>query len=192
MTPKKSLMLFSTELVKLLILFFSEIRNIGKDLITGLWKGINDKLTWLKNKIKSFTSSVLNSIKDFFGVNSPSKETAWIGDMLDQGLAKGVTDNANAPIRAMQQVSSGVLDAATGNVGGIGFERQLSARRAPVGAAVGMVGDNSTLAAKLDGIYERLGRLQMVTDTGVLVGEMLDKIDAALGNKQMLAARGVS
>lgn len=170
---------------------FSEIRNIGKNLIAGLWNGINDKLTWLKKKIKSFTSAVLDSIKDFFGVNSPSKETAWIGDMLDQGLAKGVTDNAKAPIRAMQQVSSGVLDAAAGNVGGIGFERQLATRRSPVGAAIGMASDNSTLAAKLDGIYERLGHLQIVLDTGTLVGETLDLIDAGLATNQLLRARGV-
>ena len=50
---------------------------------------------------------------------------------------------------------------------------------------------NTEVLSKLDGIYERLGRLQMVTDTGALVGEMLDKIDAGLGEKQLLGARGV-
>ncbi len=50
---------------------------------------------------------------------------------------------------------------------------------------------NMEVLSKLDGIYERLGRLQMVTDTGALVGEMLDKIDAGLGEKQLLGARGV-
>lgn len=51
--------------------------------------------------------------------------------------------------------------------------------------------DMSALYSRLDGIYERLGRLQVVLDTGALVGETVDQYDAALAERQMLAARGV-
>lgn len=44
---------------------------------------------------------------------------------------------------------------------------------------------------KLDGIYERLGRLKWITDTGVLVGELIDDIDKQLGKHQVYVARGV-
>ena len=47
------------------------------------------------------------------------------------------------------------------------------------------------LNKKLDGIYERLGRIKMVTDTGALVGEIIDEVDMALGEKQLLESRGV-
>lgn len=50
---------------------------------------------------------------------------------------------------------------------------------------------DEAMLRKLDDIYERLGRLQMVTDTGALVGEMIDKIDAGLADRQLLSARGV-
>ena len=53
------------------------------------------------------------------------------------------------------------------------------------------IGDNRALLDKLDGIYDRLNRLQIVLDTGTLVGETIDKIDAGLGNVQSLRARGV-
>lgn len=53
------------------------------------------------------------------------------------------------------------------------------------------IGDNSALLSKLDGIYERLNRLQIVLDTGTLVGETIDKIDAGLATRQLLSARGV-
>ena len=56
-----------------------KVLSIGSDLVTGLWNGVNNKLQWLKNKIKSFTKSVLDSIKGFFVVKSPSRETAGIG-----------------------------------------------------------------------------------------------------------------
>ena len=50
---------------------------------------------------------------------------------------------------------------------------------------------SEALLSKLDNIYERLDRLQIVLDTGALVGETIDKIDAGLATKQLLSARGV-
>ena len=168
-----------------------KVLTVGKDLVTGLWNGINNKLSWLKNKIKSFTNSVLDGIKSFFGVHSPSTETAWIGEMLDEGLAQGVTDAAKVPVKAMQRVSGSVLSAAQGDINGLQLQRSLSGHTYGGAAAASAAGGNASLLAKLDGIYERLGRLQIVLDTGTLVGETLDKIDAGLAGKQLLAARGV-
>lgn len=91
----------------------AQVLSVGRNLVEGLWNGINDKLLWLKDKIKSFTESVLDSIKHFFGVNSPSKKTAWIGDMLDQGLASGLLDNMRSRA-GHASVSDGVLSAAGG------------------------------------------------------------------------------
>jgi phage-related protein len=169
----------------------TKVLSVGKDLVTGLWKGVKDKLSWLKDKLSGFASSVLDGIKSFFGIKSPSREMAWVGDMLDQGLAKGVEDSANDPIKAMQRVSSGVLDAAAGDVGGIGFERQLHRTGSAAVAAAGGLGDTSALLAKLDGIYERLGRLQVVMNGRTVVGEIVDEMDAALGTRRALTARGV-
>lgn len=167
-----------------------KVADVGKNLVTGLWNGVQNKFEWLKSKLKSFASGVLDGIKKFFGVHSPSRETAWIGEMLDEGLGEGITDAADTPIRAMQRVSGGVLDAASG-MGGVGFERSLASRAYSSAPAASAAGGNSALLAKLDGIYERLGRLQIVLDTGTLVGETLDKIDAGMAHKQLLAARGV-
>ena len=50
---------------------------------------------------------------------------------------------------------------------------------------------DDALLRKLDGIYERLGRLQIVLDNGTLIGESIDLIDAGLADKQLLTSRGV-
>jgi hypothetical protein len=115
---------------------------------------------------------------------------AWAGQMLDEGLAKGIADHAKAPTRAAQRMTGSVLDAANG---GLAFERSLQQSRiaSAASAAAGGQGDTSALLAKLDGIYERLGRLQVVMDSGALVGETIDKIDRALATRQLLTARGV-
>ena len=51
--------------------------------------------------------------------------------------------------------------------------------------------NEGALLSKLDRIYDRLNRLQVVLDNGTLVGEILDDIDAGLADKELLKARGV-
>ena len=73
----------------------SNIIQIGRDLITGLWNGINDKVAWLKSKV----SGVVNKIKswftgkDGFDEHSPSLWSQGVGEYIDEGLAIGI-DNA--------------------------------------------------------------------------------------------------
>lgn len=165
----------------------SKVLSIGRDLVTGLWSGITNKLQWLKDKISGFASSVLGSIKSFFGVNSPSKETAWIGDMLDQGLAEGLLDNMKDPVKAMQKVTTGVLGAA-GEVDGITLTRQLQASTAATTA--GQLADSGILS-KLDSILSAIERGQIITlDGEALVGATYERYDTKLGQRRVLAARG--
>lgn len=55
---------------------FKGIVNIGKNLIEGLWNGIKGAKDWLINKIKSLCNDALGAIKNFFGIQSPSKVMA--------------------------------------------------------------------------------------------------------------------
>ena len=164
----------------------SKVLSIGANLVTGLWNGVNNKLAWLKSKISSFASSVLSSIKSFFGVHSPSTETAWIGEMLDQGLAEGVLDNADAPIKAMHDVTGGVLGAAQG-FDGMSVERSLQNNSAAAQAAASSAG----MADKLDKILAAIERGQILTIDGKqLVGQTAAMYDNELGRRRALAARG--
>lgn len=165
----------------------SKVLSIGGDLVSGLWNGITNKLQWLKNKISGFASSVLGSIKSFFGVNSPSKETAWIGDMLDQGLAEGLLDNMKDPVKAMQKVTTGVLGAA-GEVDGLTLTRQLQASTAATAASQWA---DSGILGKLDSILAAIERGQIITlDGEALVGATYERYDTKLGQRRVLAARG--
>lgn len=166
----------------------SKLASIGGDLVTGLWNGLNNKLAWLKSKIKSFTSSVLGSIKSFFGVNSPSKETAWIGDMLDQGLAKGILDHMRDPVAAMGEVAGGVLAAAQAP-DGLALDRQI--QTAGSAAAAAASAPDATLLGKLDKILSAIEAGQVIAlDGKKLVGETFRQYDAKLGQQRDLAVRG--
>lgn len=96
---------------------FTEIKDIGSNLVTGLWNGINNKIQWIKDKIAGFGTTILNSIKSIFGIHSPSKETAEIGDYLVQGLAKGIEDTTGLAIAAVNDLCGNVEDAFNPSLG---------------------------------------------------------------------------
>lgn len=159
-----------------------KVLSIGGNLVSGLWNGIGNKLGWLKSKISSFTQSVLSSIKSFFGVHSPSTETAWIGDMLDQGLAQGIARSADAPEAAMQKVAGGVLNTAQADLNGLTMSRQIDANFGGTGSSIG---------SKLDKILAAIESGQILTiDGDALVGATATRMDQRLGQRRALAARG--
>ncbi len=171
-----------------------KVLSIGGDLVAGLWNGINDKFSWLKSKVKSFASGVLDGIKNAFGVHSPAesrgglKTTDYVGEMLDEGLANGLLDNADTPVAAMRRVSGSVLGAASAPVDGLTLSRQLSR---PAALNVAPAASESGLGAKLDSILAAIERGQvLMLDGDALVGATASKMDNKLGQRRALAARG--
>ena len=61
--------------------------DIGKNLVQGLWNGINNAKDWVLNKIRGFGESILKGIKSFFGIASPSK---LFEEQVGKNLALGV------------------------------------------------------------------------------------------------------
>ena len=132
---------------------------------------------------------LVDKAKKALGINSPSKVFAQVvGKAIPEGIAKGVDDNTDIADNAVQDMTDDLTNQAV-NLNGATINRKL-ATTFSMGSA-NMSNDNSALLSKLDGIYERLSRLQIVLDTGTLVGEAIDKIDAGLATKQLLSARGV-
>lgn len=80
-----------------------KIREIGGNLIEGLWNGIKSMGTWLKDKLSSFADSVVEDIKGFFGIHSPSRVFKnVIGKNLALGLGEGFTEQMKNVSREMQ------------------------------------------------------------------------------------------
>jgi hypothetical protein len=82
----------------------SQMWNIGKELIMGLWNGIASLKDWLWDSVKSVFSGVINGVKKFLGINSPSKVFAEIGDSMGEGVGVGF-------VGAMDEVSRQMQDA---------------------------------------------------------------------------------
>lgn len=89
-----------------------KIKSIGSDIVKGLWNGINDMAGWIKEKISGFGDGVLDSLKDFFGIHSPSKLMAdEVGKWLPAGIAVGIDKNAKSVMSAMKDLTANTLGA---------------------------------------------------------------------------------
>lgn len=91
---------------------FKGVIDIGKNIVEGLWNGINDRVNWLGNKISNFCENALQGIKDFFGIESPSKVMAnQVGNYMAEGIGVGFGKTMPSVISQMQDKLAGVTDA---------------------------------------------------------------------------------
>lgn len=100
-----------TALVNALGEGISQFAEIGANLVRGLWDGIQSLAGWIWDKVSSWASDLWNGILDFFGIASPSRQMAWVGEMLMEGLSSGITDNGDDAIDASQEIAENVLNA---------------------------------------------------------------------------------
>lgn len=177
-----------TAIVKGLKDGISDMAEVGLDLVKGLWNGIKDAGAWILEKIKGFAGDIVDGIKGFFGIASPSKVFRdQIGKNLALGMAEGIEDNVDAPLDAMSDLSDDLLGQA-GELNGLTFERNLNTT---FGGAQQAAEAQNGLLGKLDKILDAIEKGQFITlDGNLLVGGTLDLIDAKLGQRRIMAARG--
>lgn len=99
----------------------SKLLDIGSDIVEGLWNGISNMSSWISSKISSFGEGVLGGIKDFFGINSPSKVMAdEVGKWIPEGIAVGIEKNAKSALNTMKDLAvNSVSTARSGLAGGV-------------------------------------------------------------------------
>lgn len=87
-------------------------KDIGRNLIEGLWSGISGSFNWIKSKISGWVGNVLSFIKKLFGINSPAKTTMEDGKYLAQGLGVGFDKELDSVYNDMQRA----IDLETGKM----------------------------------------------------------------------------
>ena len=79
--------------------------NLGYNIVRGIADGITKFGDWVKSAILNLVNSAWESVKEFFGIESPSKLMKWAGQMIDEGLAKGISDNSDDVQDAMDELN---------------------------------------------------------------------------------------
>lgn len=111
------------------------LASVGGDLVKGLWNGISGQVDWILGKVKSFGSSILNGIKSFFGIHSPS---TLFRDEVGVNLGLGVGEGFSS---TMSDVSKQMQDAIPTS-----FNTDVSLNNSGLAASVS---DNTTYANSL-------------------------------------------
>lgn len=96
---------------------------VGKNVLMGLWNGINDKVGWLKSKVKGVVDKIKSWFtgKDGFDTHSPSKWSEMIGSYVMDGLGNGFENN-NTAIRAARKAANSIKDAITDEISKVNAE----------------------------------------------------------------------
>ncbi len=101
----------------------SGFADVGKNIIDGLWNGIQSGWNWLTDKVSSLAKGLLDAAKSALGIASPSKEFRKIGEFCVAGFNDGIDDlmdgnrlasNINASLGTIQANVSG------GQINGVG------------------------------------------------------------------------
>ena len=168
----------------------AKIKEVGKNLVKGLWQGISDAKAWLMEKIEGFSSSVLDGIKGFFGIHSPSTVLEnEVGKNMILGLVRGIKRNAYSAINAMRELGTDVMsvfDLDVSSSGALG--RALYSPSPAIFSTTGA--DISSVAGKLDAILGAIKEGKIIAlDGDKLVGGTIGRINTELGAGLILAGR---
>ena len=91
--------------------FVGAMASAAGNLIKGLIKGIGNGTKAVINKIKEICSGALDAVKKFFGIASPSKVMAQMGNYMMQGLENGIASAGAGVVSEAQKVNEAVANA---------------------------------------------------------------------------------
>lgn len=128
--------------------YLSDMADIGLNLIKGLWNGIKNAEAWLRDKISGFFGGVVDSIKDFFGIASPSKLMRdQVGRFIAQGIWVGFNeedpmDQINRDLKYGMKKLDTTMTLSGGYYSGIDYDKMAQATTdafvdANIGVSVG-------------------------------------------------------
>lgn len=130
------------DLLEAILTFFAQgivfFRDAGINWVKGIWQGISEKWTWLKNKITGWISNIksLFTGKDGFDTHSPSKWSEEVFENVMKGAENGLADGEKGLSRTAQTITDDLKDtlAAGMDLSDIGAELQAGMATVKVAA----------------------------------------------------------
>lgn len=92
--------------------FGSLLIDVGKNLVSGLWKGIQNSWDDLINNIEGLGGGIVDAMKGVLGIKSPSRVFAGIGANIGAGMKQGIAGSIPSVESAMGKLAG----VATGSI----------------------------------------------------------------------------
>lgn len=160
-------------------------KSVGKDILRGIAKGLTSAGNIILEAVKDVAGGALSAIKKLLGIKSPSRVFRdQVGKMIDLGLAAGIEKNVGVVTNSMKELSAA-------SVGMINTDFSIGA---PMTFQKSPAEDDYLLQQiyELVGYYlPQLANMKLVTDTGVLIGELAPGMNYELGRLLKKEERGI-
>lgn len=159
---------------------WENMTEIGRRIVEGIWEGMKGATEWLKDLIKGWVGDVTEFLKWLFGIHSPSSVMRdQIGKFLPEGIAVGIEANADSVYAEMDAMREKVAEPFDVSVVGSNNIQQ------------GQYGfSDARIVDALENMKEYIANINIMLNTGEMVGALTPRIDMQLGRTQMLKARG--
>nr|DAP36894.1 MAG TPA: tail tape measure protein [Caudoviricetes sp.] len=143
------------------------VLDVGANIVRGVWEGISNSIGWLRDKVSGWVHGIMQDIKGFFGIHSPSRLMRdEVGKYLAEGIGVGFEDEmGNVSKQMIDAMPSSDAFAQTYDLGGVSAAQQAS----------NGYGSQSNL---IDAIVDALENVRVVLDDEV-AGRFVKKTVAA-------------
>ncbi|MER6171366.1 hypothetical protein [Streptosporangium sp. NPDC001681] len=83
------------------------LTSAGRDLLAGLWQGVQAAGAWLKQQLLGFFRNIMPDwVREALGIASPSKVFAAIGRMLPAGMAVGIQQASGLVMSSLDKLTT--------------------------------------------------------------------------------------
>lgn len=101
-----------------------KFKEIGSNIVTGIWDGISSGWNWLTDKVKSLADSLIKAAKEALDINSPSRVFSqevgrWIPPGIGNGIEKAMPDLQKQVDSEMEKLAARMQMAVAVETGGI-------------------------------------------------------------------------
>lgn len=177
----------AVDIVSGIVKFFKDIDlfQVGKDIISGLVKGIGSMAGAVGSAVESIASGIPAGVKKLLGIHSPSRVMMALGEFTGEGFAIGVGDMQ----KMVSQASAKLANAALIDGGSLGAISVAPIRRnSGAAAATTASSSDSKLDLLLAAIQKRTGRRDPVEvvinmDGRVVARQLVDPMEMELQRK---------
>ena len=152
--------------------------GIGSQIMQGVANGIRNGASNIVNAAKNAAKSAFEAAKNFLGIKSPSKLFRdKIGKMMAKGMELGFED----------EFDPDDYEDAISDISNIGRDYSADVNNSTV--TIDRNGDYDSIIDAINTLRAAMYNMQIVMDSGELVGAIADPMNSALGRKAVIAGR---
>lgn len=118
----------------------ADLWEVGKNVVEGIIEGITNSFDWAWRKIKEWFNNVLDKVKNFLGIHSPSTVFASLGENMAAGIGVGWNNEFASVARGINNSFGSIHPGSLANVGVVSSMQPVNGFRGAMAASVNAIG----------------------------------------------------